>query len=249
MISFFRSLRATLFFKGKTSQYLRYAIGEIALVMIGILLALQVNTWNENRITQLKINNYLIALSTETDNNKERLQRALQRTKTHMEDYVLVLKDLNSDTLEITNEYMNTTRIKPFFKTELERSVFDDIISSGILESLKDQELKKEIFKLDVLFRDYDSGHETANDVWKEYILPYFNKHLNISNLWDSLYVIKMPKLKFKNNLSAFVHNKEFANMIASQMRMYTNFIRDIDNGMATLDRLSIKLHENIKPQ
>jgi len=35
--------------KNKTGRYLKYAIGEIVLVMIGILLALQVNTWNQKR--------------------------------------------------------------------------------------------------------------------------------------------------------------------------------------------------------
>ncbi|MCC1484546.1 DUF6090 family protein [Winogradskyella immobilis] len=49
MLKFFRKIRQTMISKNKVSKYLLYAIGEIALVMIGILLALQVNTWNENR--------------------------------------------------------------------------------------------------------------------------------------------------------------------------------------------------------
>ena len=49
MIKFFRNIRQNLLNEGKTTKYLKYAIGEIVLVMIGILLALQVNNWNEGR--------------------------------------------------------------------------------------------------------------------------------------------------------------------------------------------------------
>ena len=50
MIKFFRKIRYNLMSENKTSQYLKYAIGEILLVMIGILLALQVNNWNNHRL-------------------------------------------------------------------------------------------------------------------------------------------------------------------------------------------------------
>lgn len=49
MINFFKRIRRTFMEQGKTAKYLKYALGEIALVMIGILLALQVNNWNESR--------------------------------------------------------------------------------------------------------------------------------------------------------------------------------------------------------
>jgi hypothetical protein len=54
MIKLFRKIRQNLLFEGKTGKYFKYAIGEIILVMIGILLALQVNNWNENRLKQKK---------------------------------------------------------------------------------------------------------------------------------------------------------------------------------------------------
>jgi hypothetical protein len=50
MIKFFRQICQNLLNEGKTSRYFKYAIGEIILVVIGILLALQINNWNENRI-------------------------------------------------------------------------------------------------------------------------------------------------------------------------------------------------------
>ncbi|NND51359.1 MAG: hypothetical protein HKN54_03075 [Flavobacteriaceae bacterium] len=52
MIKFFRRIRQRLITENKLSKYLLYAVGEILLVMIGILLALQVNTWNEKRKTE-----------------------------------------------------------------------------------------------------------------------------------------------------------------------------------------------------
>ena len=49
MISFFRKIRKKLADDNKPVKYLRYAIGEIVLVVVGILIALQVNNWNEVR--------------------------------------------------------------------------------------------------------------------------------------------------------------------------------------------------------
>lgn len=61
MIKFFRKIRQRLVTEnplaeraGKFSKYLIYAIGEIVLVVIGILIALQINNWNENRKTELR---------------------------------------------------------------------------------------------------------------------------------------------------------------------------------------------------
>ena len=49
MIKFFRKIRQNLLSEGKTGKYLKYAFGEIVLVVIGILIALQINNWNEQR--------------------------------------------------------------------------------------------------------------------------------------------------------------------------------------------------------
>jgi uncharacterized membrane protein YgaE (UPF0421/DUF939 family) len=49
MIKFFRKIRQNLIMENKTGKYFKYAIGEIILVVIGILIALQINNWNESR--------------------------------------------------------------------------------------------------------------------------------------------------------------------------------------------------------
>ena len=52
MIKLFRNIRKNLLNEGKTTKYFKYAIGEIVLVVIGILIALQINNWNQNRILE-----------------------------------------------------------------------------------------------------------------------------------------------------------------------------------------------------
>ena len=54
MIKFFRKIRQKLLTENRTGQYLKYAIGEIFLVVIGILFALQINSWNQNRLERIE---------------------------------------------------------------------------------------------------------------------------------------------------------------------------------------------------
>lgn len=77
MIKFFRVIRQNLLSEGKTGKYIKYAIGEILLVVIGILIALSINNWNENQKTKANIKNSLIALKNDLTQDtlliKERL--------------------------------------------------------------------------------------------------------------------------------------------------------------------------------
>lgn len=67
MIGFFRKIRRKLADDNKPLKYVRYALGEIFLVVIGILIALQINNWNQNRNEQNKIKEYAVSLIQELE--------------------------------------------------------------------------------------------------------------------------------------------------------------------------------------
>ncbi|NNF36616.1 MAG: hypothetical protein HKN68_21115 [Saprospiraceae bacterium] len=62
MFTFLRKVRRSLMETGSVKKYILYAIGEIVLIVVGIMIALQINTWNENKKTASKVNELLIAL-------------------------------------------------------------------------------------------------------------------------------------------------------------------------------------------
>ena len=87
MLTFFRHIRKSMLSENKFSKYLLYAVGEILLVMIGILLALQVNNWNEdNQLEKVRQNYYtqlLEDLNAETVNLHDRISVLEKSTASH----------------------------------------------------------------------------------------------------------------------------------------------------------------------
>ncbi len=69
MIKFFRRIRQQLLSEGRFSKYLIYALGEILLVVIGILIALQINTWNESRKAHQLGQEYLKGIKSDLTND------------------------------------------------------------------------------------------------------------------------------------------------------------------------------------
>ena len=69
MVKFFRKIRQNLLMENKTGKYFKYAIGEIILVVIGILIALQINNWNEKRKINNEIESVFSLLEQELETN------------------------------------------------------------------------------------------------------------------------------------------------------------------------------------
>ena len=73
MIKFFRKIRRNLLSDGKTGKYLKYAVGEIVLVVIGILIALSINNWNSNRADRIREMEYMQSMLVDLQKDKNDL--------------------------------------------------------------------------------------------------------------------------------------------------------------------------------
>jgi hypothetical protein len=105
MIKFFRNIRQNLLKQGQTSKYLKYAIGEIVLVVIGILIALQINNWNENRKSIIEGNKLIGSIYNDLKNDRLKLDSIINNLSTQRAGGLEVLKTLEkNDRHSITDQ-------------------------------------------------------------------------------------------------------------------------------------------------
>ena len=144
MIKFFRRIRQKLLTENKFSKYLLYAIGEIILVVIGILIALQINNWNEDRKAKNEEQRIIADLHTEFQNNYEALRidiERLQRVVDSSRELLDLLQEpeprieeLKLDSL--ISETLTTPTWNPSF------FVMEELKKSGGFAQLQNAELK-----------------------------------------------------------------------------------------------------------
>jgi hypothetical protein len=131
--------------KNKTRKYLKYAIGEIVLVVIGILIALQINNWNENSKERYVEQEYLVSLKEEFNHNLIELDSVV-RSNTFNRDNAVELSNLmGPDSPSITEKEfadlaMNMTNWEVQYRPN--QAVLDEIISSGKLAIFSNDKLK-----------------------------------------------------------------------------------------------------------
>jgi hypothetical protein len=144
VISFFRKIRQKLLTQNRVTQYLAYALGEIALVMIGILLALQVNNWNEERKIRIAEQNILQNLRTELLLNIQNLQTNIDYHELAHRSSVELLNLFGPDVSETPAISMDTLlfNAESVYTFEVRNGYIKSIISSGNLDYLRNEKLK-----------------------------------------------------------------------------------------------------------
>uniref|UniRef100_UPI0030DA5AE8 DUF6090 family protein n=1 Tax=uncultured Planktosalinus sp. TaxID=1810935 RepID=UPI0030DA5AE8 len=109
MIQFFRKIRQKLLSENKFSKYLIYAIGEIILVVIGILIALQINNWNEGRKDEIRASNYINRISEDLDRSINRseslakLNKSILKAVTDTQNFLERGTELNVEEKQIVD--------------------------------------------------------------------------------------------------------------------------------------------------
>jgi len=219
MIKFFRKIRQELLVENKFSKYLVYAIGEIVLVVIGILIALQVNTWNNRRMDhnleikllkdlQKDLKTDLINLSTKIAYDSlfaASNDSLLNCFKNNNIADGLKVRNINGTLYNRFGIINNTLFFYP------QRYAYQNIINSGI-DIIENDSLRQNIVQL------YDYTYHVTGD----YLQIQFNLQVNTNDyLWNNLETKKGGYIKIPNDTTLIKHNQKFINFLSGMSGQY----------------------------
>lgn len=158
MIKLFRKIRQQQIMENKTSKYFKYAIGEIILVVIGILIALQINNWNEARKTNKVKKQVLLSLKKELEVNSDQIKNTFK--------YHNVIRD-TINKIDISKVDFKNKSSFGFWRGHqvfpLRNSSFQTAIQSGILKDL-DITLSESLNNLYTQVQFYNDFSQTVNN-------------------------------------------------------------------------------------
>ncbi len=162
MIKFFRKIRQKMLTENKFSKYLIYAIGEIVLVVIGILIALSINNWNEKKSAESRLNSDLLELKSELNSDLLRINSLLVLIERLDEHGQYLLEFLSQeakiiDSLKVQSALIEVTVLASFSKSN---TAYKSLISNGNIQLIKNKELKEKLG----FFHNTRDWHNTYND-------------------------------------------------------------------------------------
>jgi len=182
MIKVLRNIRQKLIMENKTSKYLKYAIGEIVLVVLGILIALQINNWNEANNAKLKENatlkNFVQDLKSDSTSYSLNLKLLKEINVLHQKLYEIGVK--NNDTIFIKNP--NTIRRLPYYNPITKEN------DPQIAGKISNDSIRKAILNYFRAMKDMDDGYGEFADLVTQRLRIFLsdNNMHNLSGWFES---------------------------------------------------------------
>ena len=175
MIKLFRNIRKTHLTQGKTASYLKYAIGEIVLVVIGILIALQINNWNEDQKLKKEESKLLNTLVKEIESN-------IAVVDTTIKDNDTILK-MSSRHLKkgLENPNFNLTATEMigslgYNTNKYETSIINEILTTNSKALISNDETIAQLRTLKQAYNRSDNTQFYADEFWNSKVTDFFTR-------------------------------------------------------------------------
>lgn len=235
MVKFFRKIRHTLLLEEKFVKYLKYAIGEIVLVVIGILIALQINNWNEQRKTNQKEIILLKELQNSLNFNKEKLNRLSKNFK-----YINFRGKLLEEHLNNKLAYNDSLEIDfgiPFmdYSFQISYSTYENLKSQGF-NIIHNSELRLKIIRLhDDVFSVLNDQEIKTSNLLTNSISPMMFKYF------------KSTKDGYKpNNYQNLLISDEYSNVLSLMIFLAERYVMLCNQSIKEIDELLSDINQEL---
>jgi len=211
MIKFFRKFRQKFISEGNIGKYFKYAIGEIILVVIGILIALQINNWNNNNQLRVLERKYLTEIKNSLESDLPDIQFNLDFNESRLKSNEIILQYMNREIIYSDSLKFHFGNLIYTTRTLVNDGAFETLKSRG-LEIITNASLRQNIISLYSFSVHNLVDFETQDDhrFQFELFVPAVSKALNIETVWESAEPIDRQRLldnyQFKNAITMNIH-------------------------------------------
>jgi hypothetical protein len=220
MLKFFRKIRHRLLKEGRVSRYLLYALGEILLVMIGILLALQINNWNTNNIEKKELHNYLKNIQNNLEADLigiEKIKSFRDSSAAHSRHYLRIAEKEKISIKDYSSIMDSEYRVQYDEHFQAHKSGFETLKNSGYMGKLHGTEIENH---LNEFYYIIDKIHERETSL--------NNTIENMENIASTeMQNYRMSKVNnIKTNKQAYfdTHQKEIKALINNPSMISANY-------------------------
>ncbi len=230
MINFFRKTRKQLFSENRFTKYLFYAIGEIILVVIGILIALQINNWNNQRLEKEEEKKSYRNIKRQVEDDRNGLTDAkavnnyFSATYKHANKIIRAQDFTKSDSLALIA--MGLSQYSDFNSSG---TIYQTLVNSGNLKLLKNDEITSLIQKLETT---YIFANNLESIHW-EIIINELSPALKGVVNFDTFKAVQPEKLYEVEMQNIFV---ESIYLTSAKDSIYSKALREIDTIIALID-------------
>gem|GEM_PF-1793894 len=229
--------------QNKTRSYILYAVGEILLVMIGILLALQVNNWNQERNNEVRARQLATSLISEFNDNLNQLEYLfdIHNATQNASMYLLGVRERNEN-ISFDESKLRNRWSENFLNAEYEEeAVLDTLwrtgsmwtydpvngalrsgISSGDINLFKNDSLKAKLFAWEDLVKDLDE-EETRLINQEIEITPFKDKFIPGMYVAHFISDGRIPPSNFKPVIKELLHHPDFENYLMGKLSEILN--------------------------
>ncbi|MDH3322747.1 MAG: DUF6090 family protein [Flavobacteriaceae bacterium] len=180
----FRKVRRKLAEDNKPIKYLRYAFGEIILVVLGILIALQINSWNEQRKLHSEEQYLLKELLAEFNMNLKKVQRDVFLNTKNQNAAIEILKMIQDQSLTNNEKKLDSLFVSVFSYGSFNAATgtLDEIISTGKLKVIRDNYLRNLLTQWPGWIENQQEDIDIRRNQVNDHVEPYFVKYAPFKN-------------------------------------------------------------------
>ncbi len=249
MIKLFRRIRQKMLTENKFSKYVLYAIGEIILVVIGILIALQINNWNENRKTEIKIKNSLVALRSDLTQDTLLIQERLPFIKEqyNLNESLRARVAKPNATVDTLIQIMRF-EFNPNWAVQIPytTNTYNSLIQTGLIENLSDS-LKATIKNFyNTKTSLMDRVEKTTND-YQGKVTSYVNTYtFGVTNIHDQGALIDSlvwSNINYSNLAATFQGISNFKRILFTETKEELEF--SLNSSRDLIEQIDKSLDEN----